>query len=204
LETWQPALAVSPSSSSKTRQSPAHSTPNDSADIEQQQQLSTATSTAASQPKPLSTELTTEELIELNNMLNAAIDGGLTDDNMPSPPPEKQGDSSKPTSQKDLQDLHQELDWTKSKLLSVETKFDHLKVMPLSISINYHVAYLFISIGNHSKSAGRVQMYEGAIRGGNGGSTRSRRKVDRGTKAALLLSATQRLWSVGIHAILQG
>lgn len=61
-------------------------------------------------------------------MLNAAIDSGLADDNMPSPPPEKRGDSSKPSSKKDLQDLHQELDYTKSKLLNVETKFDHLKV----------------------------------------------------------------------------
>jgi hypothetical protein len=79
-------------------------------------------------------DLSTQELIELNNMLNAAIEDGLIDNNMPSPPPEtyrsprSSSDSRTKPSQKSASELQQELDQTKSKLFQVETKLGQIKV----------------------------------------------------------------------------
>ncbi|KAI8340120.1 Rho GTPase activation protein [Chlamydoabsidia padenii] len=76
-------------------------------------------------------DLSTRELIELNNMLNAAIEDGLIDNyDMPSPPPElyrSPRTSSESTNKKNVHDLQQELDQTKSKLFQVETKLGQIK-----------------------------------------------------------------------------
>ncbi|KAI8344198.1 hypothetical protein BC941DRAFT_6029 [Chlamydoabsidia padenii] len=124
LEIWQPSLSSSSSSSSsKTRQVPARNVSNDHIDVNDNQLATTTNPSATIPPKQFSTELTTHELIELNNMLNAAIEGGLIDDNIPSPPPEKHGDLE--SSSKN--DLCQELEYTKAKLLNMESKFGQLK-----------------------------------------------------------------------------
>ncbi|CAO3591174.1 unnamed protein product [Absidia cylindrospora] len=82
------------------------------------------------QKQATASELSMQELIELNNMLNVAIQSGMTDENIPSPPLETYDLLDLPTSsntKSDTQNLHRELERTKAKLFNVETKFDQIK-----------------------------------------------------------------------------
>ncbi|ORX53115.1 RhoGAP-domain-containing protein [Hesseltinella vesiculosa] len=69
----------------------------------------------------LDTSFTPQELIELNKMLNAAIESGLND-NIPSPPPDASPKDLDPSS-----DLASELASTKARLWDMESKFNQIK-----------------------------------------------------------------------------
>ncbi|CAO3644996.1 unnamed protein product [Cunninghamella echinulata] len=87
-------------------------------------------------PKPTELPPSTEELIKLNNMLNAAIEGGLMDDNISYVTPNTTTETSASinTHTEDFMDdktsvseLKKELEWTKSRLENTETKFNQIK-----------------------------------------------------------------------------
>ncbi|CAO3643001.1 unnamed protein product [Cunninghamella blakesleeana] len=81
----------------------------------------------SSPPKPKMIAPSTEELIELNNMLNAAIESGLTDDNLHFNVNHYRTDTTFDDKSSSIIDLKKELEWTKSKLLNTENKLDQIK-----------------------------------------------------------------------------
>ncbi|CAO3591236.1 unnamed protein product [Absidia cylindrospora] len=115
-ETWN--------SPTMSRQLSANSILNDYVDGTSNPPTSSFTTQTTQQQSTLS-ELSTQELIELNKMLNAAIEG----DHIPSPPPETRGATTllKSNSSDDLYNIQQELEHTKAKLYQVENKFGQLK-----------------------------------------------------------------------------
>ncbi|KAI8084764.1 uncharacterized protein BX664DRAFT_337729 [Halteromyces radiatus] len=116
LDKWQ--------NEAMSRQLSTNSILNDYVDPIHIQQLST--SDLSVKPSSISV-LSAQELAELETMLNAAIDGGLNDDNIPSPPPELRGVPS--STYNKSTDLQQELEYTKQKLHQVETDFNKVKTM---------------------------------------------------------------------------
>lgn len=115
-DTWNPPTM--------SRQLSANSILNDYVDSSPNPPTSSSNAQTTSQQPTLS-ELSSQELIELNKMLNAAIEG----DHIPSPPPETYGAHTllKSKSNEDFYNLQQELEQTKAKLYQVENKFGQLK-----------------------------------------------------------------------------